>query len=231
MHKDTINYSVMLSDSISNEMESIIEDILETGLDSAISNEVINKIPIISLITSTYKIGHGIRERHYLKKLAAFIEQLNNGAASENQKSYYRGKLLSDSKKRDKEIERILIILDRFISEEKACMLAKLYLSYLDENISWLAFAKYAEVIDRFLPGDYEMLKSASTFKTEWDLETDAIQRLIALGLVIEGFRTMVAQENDGTVSIDPPELREKNERNYNRTEFGNVLVGIIEGN
>ena len=108
-------------------------------------------------------------------------------------------------------------------------MLAKLYLSYLDENITWVDFAKYVEVVDRFLPGDYEMLESASTFKTVRDLETDAIQRLIALGLVIEGFRTMVTQEDNGVVSIDSPELREKNERNYNRTEFGNVLVGIIE--
>ena len=49
-------------------------------------------------------------------------------------------------------------------------MLAKLYLSYLDENITWVDFAKYAEVVVRFLPGDYEMLKSASTFKTVRDL-------------------------------------------------------------
>ena len=45
----------------------------------------------------------------------------------------------------------------------------------------------------------------------------------------LETIWAIVAQEDNGVVSIDPPELREKNERNYNRTEFGNVLVGIIE--
>lgn len=221
--------SLMLSESISDEVVSLIEDYGELGLDSTISDEALKNIPIISTVHGLYKIGYGIREIHNINKLADFVLQMNKGAASDEQRAYYIGKLKSDTKKRNKQIEYILIHLDRFIHREKASMLAKLYLSYLDENITWVDFAKYAEVVDRFLPGDYEMLKSSQTFKTERDLETDAIQRLVALGLVIEGFRTLVAQEDNGVVSIDPPELREKNERNYNRTEFGNVLVGIIE--
>ena len=107
-------------------------------------------------------------------------------------------------------------------------MLSKLYLAYLDHAISWLDFTKYAEVIDRFLPNDFDTLKPAATFKTERDRETDSIQRLISLGLVIEDFRTLATQEENGTVWIDPPELREKKERNYTRTEFGSVLVRIL---
>ena len=59
-------------------------------------------------------------------------------------------------------------------------------------------------------------------------MDTDSIQRLIAQGLVIEGFRTLAKQEKNGSLSIDPPELREKKERNYARTEFGNILVKIL---
>ena len=123
----------------------------------------------------------------------------------------------------------VLVIIDRYVGYDKPRMLAKLYLAFLQDVIDWERFTIYSEVIDRFLPGDYNTLKSASTYKTEKDLYTDSIQRLIALGLVIEGFRTMAVQEDDGGLRIDPPELREKNERNYSRTMFGNTLVRLME--
>ena len=107
-------------------------------------------------------------------------------------------------------------------------MLAKLYLSYLDGIITWLELTKYSEVIDRFLPDDFNTLIAYDTFKTERDINTDAIQRLIALGLFVEDFRATLIKNEEGTVTIDPPELLEKRERNYTRTEFGNKFAGLF---
>ena len=151
--------------------------------------------------------------------------------ADDRAREYYKRKITDNPKKRNKELEWVLILIDRYLHDNKPSLLAKLYLSYLDEKITWNDFTKYAEVIDRFLPGDCETLLSANTYKTERDINTDSIQRLIALGLVIEGFRTMAVQEENGILQIDPPELREKNERNYTRTEFGSILVRILIGN
>lgn len=91
--------SLMLSESISDEVVSIIEDFGELGLDSTISDEALNNIPIISTVHGLYKIGYGIREIHNINKLADFVLQMSKGAASEEQKAYYIGKLNSNTKK------------------------------------------------------------------------------------------------------------------------------------
>ena len=222
------NLSLALKDSINTEVGSIATNIAEVGLDSIIEDDMLKEIPILSTAVSLYKLGSSIRERHYLSKLSGFVSELNKGICDKDKQEYYKKRITEDITIRNKELEYILLLIDRYIQTEKAGMLAKLYLCYLDMNITWVDLTKYAEVIDRFLPGDYNMLQSASIYRTEHDEETDSIQRLIALGLVIEGFRTMATQEENGTVSIDPPELREKKERNYSRTEFGNILVKIL---
>lgn len=223
-----IDLSSAMQDSITEEMTDILSNTAEIGIDAVMNEGFLKEVPILSTAVSVYKIGNSIRERHYVKKLALFIFALNKGMADDRTRDYYKHKITEDPKKRNKELEYILILIDRYLHANKPSLLAKLYLSYLDDVITWNDFTKYSEVVDRFLPGDCETLISANTYKTERDVNTDSIQRLIALGLVIEGFRTMAVQEENGAVHIDPPELREKKERNYARTEFGNVLVRIL---
>ena len=220
-----------MQESITEETSDILSNIAEISLDAIMNDGFLKEVPILSTAVSMFKIGNSLRERHYVKKLASFVLALNYGIADDKARECYRQKVTNDPKRRNKELEYILILIDRYLHENKPSLLAKLYLSYLDDFITWNDFTKYAEVVDRFLPGDCETLLSAETYKTERDIDTDSIQRLIALGLVIEGFRTIAIQEEDGTVSIDSPELREKNERNYSRTEFGNNLVKIITEN
>lgn len=222
-----INLSQSLSNSLSEEIKSLSSSYLEMGIDSIMKAGLLKEVPIVSTVISAYDICHSVRGLHYIKKLEAFIYELNNCAASEEKRSYYKSRI-KNNKSSNQEIEYLLLLIDRYVHCEKAQMLAKVYMSYLDDIITWLDCAKYAEIIDRFLPGDCEMLLSASTYKTEYDIDTDSIQRLIALGLVIEGFRTMAVQDDDGAVYIDPPELREKSERNYMRTAFGDGLVKIL---
>lgn len=222
------NLSLALRDSINTEAGSIATNIAEVGLDSIIEDDIIKEVPILSTAVSLYKLGSSLSERHYLSKLSSFVSELNKGICDKDKQKYYKKRITEGITIRNKELEYILLLINRYIQTEKAEMIAKLYLSYLDMDITWVDFTKYAEVIDRFLPGDYDILQSASIYKTKHDKETDSIQRLIALGLVIEGFRTMATQEENGTLSIDPPELREKKERNYSRTEFGDILVKIL---
>lgn len=217
-----------MQESITEETSDILSNIAEIGLDAIMNDGFLREVPILSTAVSLFKIGNSLRERHYIKKLASFVLALNNGIADDRAREYYRQKVTDDPKSRYKELEYILILIDRYLHANKPSLLAKLYLSYLDDFITWHDFTKYAEVVDRFLPGDCETLLSADNYKTERDKNTDSIQRLIALGLVIEGFRTMAEQKEDGAVYLDSPELIEKNERNYTRTEFGNTLVKII---
>ena len=224
-----VSLSDSLATTISQEGTSILSDCAEIALDSILEDGLLKEVPFVSTAISLYRIGKSIHEREHIRKLASFLDEIRQHTTDEATREEYLRKLREYPKKRDKELEYVLVIIDRYVGYDKPRMLAKLYLAFLQDVIDWERFTIYSEVIDRFLPGDYNTLKSASTYKTEKDLYTDSIQRLIALGLVIEGFRTMAVQEDDGGLRIDPPELREKNERNYSRTMFGNTLVRLME--
>lgn len=228
MSDDKYELITSMDASISEEIEGVISEIGEIGLDLFCDEGILKEIPFVSTAISLFKIGSNIHDKHNLNKLYAFIVQLNTGISNEFQRLKYSDYFKNNKKKRTEELEYLILIIDRYISCDKSSQLAKIFLTYLDQRIKWLDVCKYAEVIDRFLPGDYAVLKSNDTYKTERDFETDAIQRLIAQGLVIEGFRTSNIQEEDGALIIDAPQMLEKRERNYTRTEFGNVLVSIL---
>lgn len=215
--------------SIKDNVVRILADVGEVGLDSLLEDEIIKGIPILSTVCSIYSIGKTIRERHNIAKLYTFMETINNGIVDEEQRRRYIDNFKTNAQKRHQELTYVMIILDRYIALDKSRFLAKIYTTYLEGKISWQDVCKYAEVVDRFLPGDYEMLVSSDAYKTEKDVGTDALQRLIALGLVIEEIRKSNVIQERGELHIDPPPIMEKKERQYRRTEFGNVLVEIIE--
>lgn len=217
-----------MQNSLTSEIPNVLINIAEAGLDTIMNEGFLKEIPILSTAVSLYKLGYSVNERYYIKKLASFVLELNKGIVDEKKRERYRRKITDDAKKRYRELEYILILIDRQLHADQPSLLAKLYLAYLDENISWEDFTKYAVVIDRFLPGDCETLLSASTYKTIHDINTDSIQRLIALGLLIEGYRDIPLQVSNEVLAIAPPEITEKKERNYTRTDFGNILVSII---
>lgn len=215
--------------SITDNVLGIFVDVGEVGVDSLLEDEVIKGIPILSTVSSLYSVGKTIYTRHNMAKLYTFIQEINNNLVDVEQRSRYSENFKANAQERDRELTYLMIILERYIALDKPRFLAKIYIAYIDGEISWQDVCKYSEVIDRFLPGDYGTLCSGETYKTEKDEGTDALQRLIALGLIIEEIRKSNVIQDGGTINIDPPEIMEKKERLYRRTEFGNVLIGIIE--
>lgn len=218
-----------MNESISGTTVEMLSEIGEAGVDMFLDEGVLKEIPLVSTAVSLFKIGTTIHDKHSLNKLFTFVQEMNSGILDEAQRLKYSEDFKTNKKKRSEEIEYLIIIIDRYVSYDKARQLAKVFLAYLDEKINWLDVCKYSEVIDRLLPGDYETLESSNEYRTERDLGTDALQRLVALGLVIEEIRKSNIQwEETGTVKIDDPEAMEKKERNYKRTDFGELFVEIL---
>lgn len=136
-----------------------------------------------------------------------------------------RGKERSNRKR---DIEYLLILLERYIEEDKARRLAKIYEAYLDKEISWDDLRLFAETLDRFLPGDYEMLREKETFQTLRGRDAEVLLRLTGLGLLIEDIHRQQWDVVDTTLIFDDPDEIEKEERVYRRTEFGNRMVSIL---
>lgn len=228
--------SSALEQSITEESKNVASMIVQLGIDAIDKDGALQGIPIVGAVASVFKIGHNIIELHYLKKLAQFVFTLNFDVEDEKQRQYYISKLQSNKEQANKEVEYILVLLGRYIQYSKADMLAKLYLAYLRKEITWDTFAVFSEVIDRLLPGDYEVLKKlCGKQPIQNGINGEAFLRLSAVGMVYEyqnnsPFDVVSSGDNQyifmGSGSM---ERTMNNERVYKRTSSGDELVRIIE--
>lgn len=215
--------SQSFSNSLQEETVGCLSEIMEVGLDSILEDGILKDIPFISTAISMYRIGHSVRDRHQLKKLAVFLDQINQGIQDENARQRYIEKLQENQKFRNQELEFILVLIDRYIGYDKPQMLAKLYLSFLNGDITWTEFSVYAEVIDRFLPGDAELLCTDIPLRIVREREqVDSSARLVSLGLMSEHIQW--GNFFNGTLK-----LPNGTEKGYQMTKFGSKLASILK--
>ena len=225
--------SIAFADSLKEESISCIGEYAEIGLDAVMEDGLLKDIPIVSTAIALYKIGTSIKERHNLKKLLIFLNEINNGIADEEKRKDYQQKFESNEKFRNREIEYLLVLIDRYVDYDKPKMLAKLYLAYLDEVIIWEELTMYAEVVDRFLLLDCKFLVSeADAYKTYRNIGAVPILRLVALGLMVEDIgQTLLVDDGHGGLSITSTSIErsKRKERIYKKTEFGDKLANILK--
>lgn len=225
--------SVAFGDSLKEESIACISDLAEVGLDAIMEDGIFKDIPILSTAVAVYKIGSSIKERHNMKKLLVFLNEVNNGIVDEQKRKEYQQKFQNNDKFRNHEIEYLLVLIDRYINYDKPKMLAKLYLAYLNGTIIWEELTMYAEVIDRFLLLDCTFLISdADTYTTYRNIGSEPILRLVALGLMVEDIGyTLLVNDGHGGLEITSTSIErsKKKERIYKKTEFGEKLATILK--
>lgn len=211
--------SVAFSDSLNEEITGTLLDLSEIGLDGIMEDGVLKDIPLLRTVMAIYKIGSSIKERHNLKKLVVFLNELNKGIGSEEQRREYQERFQNEAKFRNQELEYLLVLIDRYISYDKPKMLGKLYLAYLQNEIDWVQFCTYSELIDRFLPGDFDILCRKSVYNLSGFSINDNLIRLASLGLY---FQTGEQAANSTTLS--KPEIL----FTYHRSKLGKRFVQLL---
>lgn len=217
------NLSIAFADSLKDEAMSCIGEYAEIGLDAVMEDGILKNIPIVSTAIALYKIGSSIKERHNLKKLLVFLNELNNGILDEKKRKEYQQKFQSNEKFRNQEIEYLLVLIDRYISLDKPKILSKLYLSYLDEKIIWNEFVMYATVIDQLFVVDIDLLCSVDLGMIDQDNDhIDSVLRLLSVGIVSQNVGTQTEHdESTGTLSIN-------DKKGYTFSKFGQKFKNII---
>lgn len=225
--------SVAFSNSLKEEAIACISDLTEIGLDAIMDDGILKDVPILSTAISLYKIGSSIKERHNLKKLLLFINEINNGIADSRKRTEYQQKFQSDDKFRNQQIEYLLVLIDRYTDYDKSKWLAKLFLAYLEDEIIWEELLMYAEVIDRFLLLDCRTLISTDgTITVHRNIGGESVSRLVSLGLMAEkpDISTFAKDENGELhptwTTLYKPQSFDKI---YVRTEFGDKLAEILK--
>ena len=135
------------SSSLFDGSKDSIGDIVEIGIDSLLDDGLFKDIPIVNMLVGVKNTYQNIHDRNLLKQTLAFIKQFNSGTIDQNKLIKYKELINSDSKKAEKELGRVLIILNSTVDMEKSQMLANLYKAYINEKINWNQFCEFSEII------------------------------------------------------------------------------------
>lgn len=138
-------------------------DFLELGIDSVLQDGLLKDIPIVGTIVGVGKFAQNVHDRNLLRQTLAFIKEFNSGRISSKKIKKHQAKLLRNPKLMEKELGRILILLDKNLEIVKSVFEAKFYSAYVDSQISWNEFCELCDVTDRLFFSDLDNLKEAYT--------------------------------------------------------------------
>lgn len=180
-------------------LKDIGADISELGIEGILSDETARQIPVVRVIYALIKTGLNIRDRKALLNTYKFIAALNNGTIDPEKVEKHRRKLDSNPSFAEKELGRVLVILDSMLDQEKSALLAKIYRAYVEERISWDEFCELSEVVDRMFLSDFRLLKDVRSriVTNTTQCESHRADRLASLGLVSLSVKRIAASKQN----------------------------------
>lgn len=200
-----------MKNSLVKEWEGTIEDILEVSVDSILKGGVLRDIPIVGTVNAICKAGVHIREKHLLKETLLFVEVLNEGTVSKEKIQIHKERLDSNPKMAEKELERILLILDSHISNNQSVRLGHFYRAYINGAISWEKFSELMQANQRIFEEDVNSSISLNT------------------GLEFKGSYKGLRLSSLGLIKVKEPTLVEEsliiNNQDYELTGFGKMFL------
>jgi hypothetical protein len=224
--KNELSITESFSELLESDLTEKIAEIAELGLDAILEDGLLRDVPLLSTAVAVFKFGTKIKFAHEVKKLATFISSLNNRLVDKESISKHKARI-TEYKDRKRELEYLLVVLEKYLEYEKAGLLAKLYIAYLDEIIDWNKFLAYSVVVNQILSQDIEILLKFKTRKglNKTDInDISIILRLSSLGLVevVNGYSVYESGPRAGVAF-------NIYEHDYRITEFGKVFIKAID--
>jgi len=141
------------------QMGDVLAEFLELGIDSLLDEGLLRAIPFVGTVRAFCKTGANIRERNLLRQTVLFIKSLNEGSLSTREIEAYQRRLEKDQKAAERELGRVILILDGTIEEKQSLVLGRLFAAYVSGKISWDEFAELSDVNSRMFVADYVILQ------------------------------------------------------------------------
>lgn len=136
----------------------VAQDYAELGIEELIDSPIIEHVPIVKAVVALCKTGIAIRERHFVKKLLAFLHEFQSGGCQTPRAAEFRKRLQSDETFRNKVVEHLLVIIDRFVTVEKANILGHLFRAHVDGLFDWDGFMGASIALDLLQPDGITVL-------------------------------------------------------------------------
>lgn len=165
-------------------------DIIETGIDSLLKDDAIKDYPIVGSVVKVGQFIYNLYDRNLLKQTLIFIKEFNNNTIDSDKLQRYKDAINNDFKRAEKELGRVLIILNRTIDSEKSIILAKLFSAYINEDIKWEEFREFSEVNERLFVNDIHIM--LDIYECGMNIDEKKIHnfsRLVSIGIIKNDIR------------------------------------------
>ena len=202
-----------------------MKNIIPSFRDSLFSKntDILTDFPIIKTIASVLKEAYNIYDRNLLKNTLIFIQELNSGTIDEEKYIAYKTTLEHNPNKCEKELGRVILILNNIIDVSKSKMLSRLFKAYINKVLTWEEFCEYSEIVNRIFLEDIALLKKINdgevTFIDEDDKEKYRIHRLNSIGVIEISIDKMTVAIING--SMKPKQL-------VTISDVGNKFLKIV---
>ncbi len=195
-------------------------ELCEVGIDSLLDDGIFKDIPIVSLVMGVGKTAQNIQERNLLHQTLNFIKSFNEKSIDEKKLKKYKEKIDKSSKIAEKELGRVLIILNSNVEVKKSQLLGKVFRAYVDEIIDWNQFCDLSEAISRLFISDIKLISDIWQHKINDSNQcmNYQIDRLVSIGFIGTTTKSMTIGSNNTS----------NTERYLNITPFGRVFSEII---
>lgn len=142
--------------SLSDDITELLSDISEMGFDSILEEGVLQEIPVVKTVLNVWRVGVGIREVLFLRKLLAFLTDLQ--AVPMEQRVKMIDKLEKDEDYRGDVGAKLIQLIDRLDSVEKAQYVGRAFRAYCVELIDSDTLGRLNYAIERLYLGDFAKL-------------------------------------------------------------------------
>lgn len=165
---------------IEDNFVAAIDDSLKVIKDLA-DNEILKSIPLFGDAIKLIELAVDIRNRIFAAKLRKFLTSIEK--VSKKSKEKIRKKIQKNPVEGRKVGETLLLLIDRMSDIDKAEIIARVFIAYIDENINFNEFKRLIDAIDQAFLDD---IKAILDTKNLVDLEKSKepfMQFLVRTGL------------------------------------------------
>lgn len=182
----------LLKPSLNNFLETSVDlsvDYAETALDYFCDTELIKNVPIIGTLIGLGKLAFSINTCNMLRNYCTFLAKVKEKNISVEALEKHKRELENNPKQMQRELEILLVYLDKYKESEKAKYMGNIYLAFLNNSpfgINWDQATIFFEILDRILISDIEDLKKMMHEGAHSKNFNDhsGLLRLSALGLI-----------------------------------------------
>lgn len=136
-------FSEMFSTSV-----QIIKDLAEVGIDNFMDEGLVKATPVLNIVHGVYKFYSGFQYYFFIRKYRSFLQPLQSGNISEQQKEIFLTKHETDPNFINRLIEQLIITIDRHQTEQKSKYFGQILVSFVKGDITYEEYNYYLYSLD-----------------------------------------------------------------------------------